>query len=62
MAIVVQKANRMARTRLIKRAHRNPPRRLKTALFLLLRPAQLARMELIRRILLKVEFCKSNHE
>ncbi len=62
MAIVVQETNSMARTRSIKRAHRNPPCRLTVVLVLLLRPAQLARMEPIRHILLKVELCKSNHE
>lgn len=62
MAIVVQETNSMARTRSGKRAHWNPPRRLTVVLLLLLRPAQLARMEPTRRILLKVELCKSNNE
>jgi hypothetical protein len=61
MAIAVQETNSMARTLSVKRAHRNPPRRLTVVLFLLLRAAQPARMEPIRRILLKVELCKSNH-
>jgi hypothetical protein len=62
MAVVVQETNSMARTRPVKRAHRNPPRRLTVVLFLHLRAAHLARMELIRWILLKVELCKSNYE